>query len=690
MDEWIGKRVGGYEIRGVIGRGGMAAVYLAHQVSMNRQVAFKVLPRQFLHDDTYMQRFNREVQIVSQLEHRSIVPVYDHGEYEGQPYIVMRYLAGGSVDMRLHSGALPLPLILTILQQIAPALDYAHSKGVLHRDLKPSNILLDDAGGAYLTDFGIARVVGEVSGGSITTQGAVGTPSYMSPEQAQGMPLDGRSDLYALGITAFEMITGVRPFEADTPYGTAVLQVTAPPPSPREFKPELSYSVEGVILRALSKRKEARYASAGEFTDALKLAADAPLITLSDTQPSPPVQPPVVVNTPPPIPVNTPPPSSYVYPPVSTPPPSRPIIERRRRSGSRWWLSLGVGALFGCILLSVIIVGLLLLIDNLQTPVTPTPSIAESAATNTREVMPTLTPLPRADATGEVSPVGAVPTPALDEFMRGILSGTLVYFARRDDNFDIYSMSLPQQVERRLTNSESRELFPAVSPDGERIAYMSDRDGDFDIYVMNLNGMNVRRITTNEIADRFPTWSPNGDWIAFSSDVRGDGTDDLYRVRVDGSSLDELYSDGRRNAQPQYHPDGESLAFVGGDPFDAQTWEIMRYDFASGDVIALTDNGVRDSAPAWTPDGGLVYVSEGADYAALHQMDANGGDDRVLYDEGGYESSVFAHPGGDMFVFTSDETGQDELYVYASGGRYVQQLTSGGALAAVWAAEEAS
>ncbi|MBE2269282.1 MAG: serine/threonine protein kinase, partial [Anaerolinea sp.] len=200
MDEWIGKRIGGYEIRGVIGHGGMATVYLAYQLSMNRLVALKVLPRQFVHDDTYMQRFNREVQIVSTLEHRSIVPVYDHGEHEGQPYIVMRYLTGGSVDARLRAGAVSLEAILEILGQIAPALDFAHSKGVLHRDLKPSNILLDDNGGAYLTDFGIARVTSEI-GGTITTQGAVGTPSYMSPEQAQGKPLDARSDLYSLGVT---------------------------------------------------------------------------------------------------------------------------------------------------------------------------------------------------------------------------------------------------------------------------------------------------------------------------------------------------------------------------------------------------------------------------------------------------------------------------------------------------------
>ena len=158
-DDLIGKKIGGYEIIELIGHGGMATVYRARQISMNRIVAVKVLPRQFLNDDTYMQRFNREVKIVAELEHRSIVPVHDYGEADGQPYIVMRYMAGGSVDDLLRAGALSLSEIVRIIEQIAPALDYAHGKNVLHRDLKPSNILMDDDGGAYLTDFGIARLM---------------------------------------------------------------------------------------------------------------------------------------------------------------------------------------------------------------------------------------------------------------------------------------------------------------------------------------------------------------------------------------------------------------------------------------------------------------------------------------------------------------------------------------------------
>lgn len=194
----IGVTISGCEIREEVGRGGMATVYRAQQISMDRYVAVKVLPPEFVHQTASLDRFKQEASIVARLEHRAIVPVHDYGEYEGIPYIVMRYMDGGSVEDLLAEGPLAPEQVLQILQQIAPALDYAHREGVLHRDLKPSNILLDANGDAFITDFGIARILG-ANKKPLTTSGVVGTPSYMSPEQAQGHELDGRSDVYALG-----------------------------------------------------------------------------------------------------------------------------------------------------------------------------------------------------------------------------------------------------------------------------------------------------------------------------------------------------------------------------------------------------------------------------------------------------------------------------------------------------------
>ncbi len=378
-----GTQIGDYEILNLIGYGGMATVYRARQKG-TRIVALKVLPRQFMRDDTYMQRFSREVEIVSQLEHRSIVPVHDYGEHAGQPYIVMRFMPAGSIDDLLRDGPLDTESILKIVGEIAPALDYAHSKGVLHRDLKPSNILLDENHDAYLTDFGIARMLGENEGGiSITTRNVVGTPAYMSPEQAQGKTLDSRSDIYALGVMLFEMCTGQRPFQAETPYGVAVLQVTAPTPSACAINPKVSLQVEVVINKAMHKNPEQRYRSGEAMAKALRQALGA---SIFDTQPgmSHPTRP-VELRTTRPIvnhaaPALTPPPP-YTSP--RTPPASRRLYRPRRRSNL--WMSAAVGAIIGCGLLTALVIILVVVSSN-----TPPPTSQDASLTTTPAVQETI------------------------------------------------------------------------------------------------------------------------------------------------------------------------------------------------------------------------------------------------------------------------------------------------------------
>lgn len=419
QDNLLGQTLNGYEILDVVGRGGMATVYSARQISMNRVVAMKVLPRQFVDDDTYIQRFTREVSIVSQLEHRSIIPVYDYGEYERQPYIIMRYMPAGSIDSLLSAGAIPLERVLEIIRQIAPALDYAISKNVLHRDLKPSNVLLDNDGGAYLTDFGIARIVGEAGNPTITTQGVVGTPSYMSPEQAQGKPLDGRSDLYSLGVMLFEMTTGRRPFESDTPYGVAVMQVTTPPPQPRSINPHVPPSIEQVIYRAMSKNPEQRYQTAAELFSALEHAYETrDLAPKADTHPR-------RVFLPPQQPVMPSPPPQVIYPPPNiTPAPqmqaqrahesqwgtaaaSVPVRRvRRRRAEGNVWVSLMLGATIGCAMLIALVAVVAYLLSNIN-EILPTVEEEPPAAFSVpSDTPPTLTPnlaenliIPTLDAT---------------------------------------------------------------------------------------------------------------------------------------------------------------------------------------------------------------------------------------------------------------------------------------------------
>lgn len=199
--------IGRYQIKHELRRGGMATVYRAYDPRFGRDVAIKVLPPEFLHDPDFRARFEREAHIIAALEHPGIVPVYDFGEEAGLPYLVMRYMVGGSLADRL--ARVPLAPLETarILAAIAPALDMAHARGVIHRDLKPGNILLDEHDNPYIADFGIAKLV--EGSAAFTSSGIMGTPTYMSPEQAQGnVALDGRSDVYALGAMLYELLAG--------------------------------------------------------------------------------------------------------------------------------------------------------------------------------------------------------------------------------------------------------------------------------------------------------------------------------------------------------------------------------------------------------------------------------------------------------------------------------------------------
>ncbi len=265
-------RIGRYEIRSELGRGGMAAVYCAYDPHFEREVAVKVLPSEFLHDPGFRARFEREAKTIAALEHPAVVPVYDFGEEDGRLYLVMRLMAGGSLSSRLQGGPLPAKEVSHILARISSALDVAHAQGIIHRDLKPGNILFDQYGEAYLSDFGIARLT-QAQATLTGSKAALGTPGYMSPEQIQGEKVDARSDVYALGVIIFEMLTGERPFAAETPAMVLVKQMTEPAPHIREVKPDLPPSYDDVVARTLAKEPEDRPDTAGEVASLLAAAA---------------------------------------------------------------------------------------------------------------------------------------------------------------------------------------------------------------------------------------------------------------------------------------------------------------------------------------------------------------------------------------------------------------------------------
>ncbi len=240
--------------------------------AFEREVAVKVLPSELLHSDPQFRlRFEREAKIIAQLEHSAIVPVYDVGEADGQPYFVMRYMNGGSLSDRIKAGGLTIEDAARILERIAPGLDEAHSNGIVHRDIKPSNILFDKRGNPYISDFGIAKL-SQAQSGNVTGSAIIGTPAYMAPEQAQGTEVDGRADIYALGIILFEILTGKQPYEADTPMAVAIKHITDPVPHILQTNPKLPESMDTIIQKAMAKDKTQRFSTAVEMTNALREA----------------------------------------------------------------------------------------------------------------------------------------------------------------------------------------------------------------------------------------------------------------------------------------------------------------------------------------------------------------------------------------------------------------------------------
>ena len=259
----------GYRVVRKLGQGGMATVYLAIQESFDRDVALKVMSPFLNSDPTFATRFLREARIVAQIHHSSIVPVMDVGQHEGHHYLCMEYLPGGDLKERIVAGRHGVSLALNVCVAISSALDLAHRKGFVHRDIKPENILFREDGTPVLTDFGIARAID--TGTQLTMAGTmVGTPNYMSPEQVKGGELDGRSDLYSMGVVFYEMLTGLLPFTAESTMHLAIKHLSEPLP---HLPPELAV-YQAFLDRLMAKDRDDRFATGAEVIRALRLITD--------------------------------------------------------------------------------------------------------------------------------------------------------------------------------------------------------------------------------------------------------------------------------------------------------------------------------------------------------------------------------------------------------------------------------
>jgi serine/threonine-protein kinase len=455
----------------------MATVYRAYDPMFEREVALKILNRESLNDQQVRERFERETKIIARLEHAAIVPVYDVGRDRDQLFYVMRYMTGGSLVERIQRGSLSLAEIAHILQRIGAALDYAHHKGIIHRDLKPGNILFDEEEHAYISDFGIAKFAQAQT--KLTSSGIIGTPTHMSPEQARGEEVDGRSDIYSLGVILFEMLSGKTPFEATTPLGMAYKHASEPPPHIRDINPSLPAGVEPIMDKVLAKERNHRYSSGAELADAF-------IATLSE-----PLPPDISLVTPiaPPIKTNVP---GLMLLPVSPEPPPR-----RSFSGSR---------IMGIILV-LALVGLTAFAfwayPRFVAPAPPTPGPATATpAPSTPTVLPT-------DTATRPPTETVTPTVFVDPGIGG--ANKIALTANRE----IFLMNIDGSDIEPLTSSKLPKSDLQWLPNGKELLYVEGRC---------VNRIDVE--TTEKEPEQLACFndpkfsgfrvSPDGEWAAIS------------------------------------------------------------------------------------------------------------------------------------------------------------------------------
>lgn len=385
MEDLSGRQWGPYRIVTALGEGGMATVYKAYQPSVDRYVAIKVLPRQLAQDPEFAGRFAQEARMLANLQHPHILPVFDYGQADGYSYIVMPFIGHGTLADLLQGQPLPLPDIDRILTQTASALDFAHGRGLIHRDIKPSNILLDEQNNVLLGDFGIAKLY-EGTAVFTRTGTILGTPAYMSPEQGSGQPVDYRSDIYSLGVVLYEMTTGRVPFQAETPIAVVFKHIQDPLPPPRSFVPQLPEDVQRVILKALAKRPQDRFDSAGELA-----ATFHNVVEHSDYGKT-------IV-----IPLDAQGQETEPIPPAET---------TTRGLGRGFWVVAGLFVLF------LLVGGLWMVLGNgpgateVATRAGETDLAVATSVTETREAVPTITVIPAGAATGTSIPT-LTPTPTI-------------------------------------------------------------------------------------------------------------------------------------------------------------------------------------------------------------------------------------------------------------------------------------
>ncbi len=602
-------KIGKYQIRRELGRGGMATVFEAWDPTFDRTIALKVLPDELLHDGTFRARFEREAKTIAALEHPAIVPVYDYGEADHKVFLAMRYMGGGSLADKLRGGRLPVAAIARIYERVAPALDLAHGKGVVHRDLKPGNILFDDNGEPYVSDFGIAKLA-ITSNTELTQGGAIGTPSYMSPEQARGERLDGRSDIYAMGVMLFEMLAGRLPFTSETPTGMMMKHILDPIPRLATVAPGLPGAWQAVIDRAMAKRPADRYANMASFANDLRAIAEGRSMTATPPMESPnpvlqagapatrvygaPSHGQVPVAAPSAMGRGTPPRPVTAVPMPSTPGAPAPAQPRRMSP-----LLIVLGVVGACVLVGS---GLAVLsaVGALggTIPVAP----AANATTSPATLAPPTAVVPTAIQVTLPTATSVQPTVRPAATLANAPTAT-----PRASTLDANSMGSLRELRVMAVSSDTTVRTVGFGADGVTIFGSL---GNTPNQAVAQNRFQIWRHADGSSQSRFTMGS-----IPWTSDVSPDGKSVViavgkqaatYKVS-DGQLIRQLATVALEMSAAQFSPDGRLVAAGGVDAIGKTPIQIFASD--TGARVFQVDNGYNMSSLRFSADGGLLAAS---------------------------------------------------------------------------------
>jgi hypothetical protein len=636
-DSMVGRILGRYELIELIGKGGMARVYKSVQPDLDRHVAVKLLHPTVAADDEFLGRFRREAKAAASLRHPHIVQIFDFGHQAEFYFIVMELIDGPTLRDELQrlkalDETLPFSEVQRIIGEVSEALDYAHDRGIIHRDVKPANILLTSEGQAVLSDFGLAFMI---EGPRQTITGFVGTPEYMSPEQGQGLAVDGRTDVYSLGVVLYEMLTSRVPFTSKTPMAIVMKHISEPLPPPRSVSPNIPEGVEQVLLKAMAKKPEDRYSRAGELSRALAEAFQAAAVGEAPTAISVmPEEIPEVVEEPEeglrcarcgakvspdmsfcgacgaPIVARWPPPAPPPYASVplpTVPEPFVPPAEGRRPERSK----LSLLAVLGAGLLAVIALAVLVIVAAIpreglfpgkptvaggtggtvvsRASDTPSPTVVptEAEPTATAAVISAPTVAPTASATASPTPIQATSTPTPTP-----------------------TRPAPTATPTLATSPTSTPTQPPVITSYQnKIVFWSDREGGEALYVMDPDGSDQRRLDDQSVYDNalaLETISPDDRWRLEVREI--DNNVDIWRVDVAGTPPDyRITSNSEIDQEPAWAPiDQNRIAFVSTRMGNTDIWtQNVNEPY---EERQLTDNPDYDKHPSWSPDGTqIVY-----------------------------------------------------------------------------------